>query len=105
MLNQTAQIEADFLMRIRSNRCLYSAPEPYTGKGRPKKHGQKFKLNDSSTWWFALLLPQIGTPAVSPKPRGKSPGWPVGNKRTKKTRYPVVKKGQTSHKKRTRKFA
>lgn len=251
LLNQTAEIEADFLMRIRSNRCLYSAPPAYTGKGRPRKHGQKFKLNDSSTWWaatetvavedskfgqlqvrmwsdlhfsgsathamqlilverilpepshsksqplwlvwvgqempplaeiwrlylrrfaidhwyrlikqrlhwtvpqlstpfqcerwsdlmpiltwelwlardlvaqhhlpwqkplsnltpgrvaqsIALLLPEIGTPATSPKPRGKSPGWQAGNKRTKKTRYPVVKKGQTSHKKRTRKSA
>ena len=251
LLNQTAQIEADFLMRIRSNRCLYSAPPAYTGKGRPRKHGQKFKLNDSSTWWaatetvavedskfgqlqvrmwsdlhfsgsasqamqlilverivsepsqsksqplwlvwvgqempplaeiwrqylrrfavdhwyrflkqrlhwtlpqlstpqqserwsdlmpiltwelwlardlvaqhhlrvqkplsnltpgrvaesFALLLPEIGTPTVSPKPRGKSPDWQVGNKRTKKTRYPVVKKGKTQRRKRTKKAA
>jgi hypothetical protein len=43
---------------------------------------------------FALLLPQIGTSAVSPKPRGKSPGWTVGNKRTTKIHYPVVKKGK-----------
>ena len=53
LLNQTAEIEADFLMRIRSNRCLYSGPPLYTGKGRPRKHGQKFKLNDPSTWWEA----------------------------------------------------
>lgn len=251
LLNQTAEIEADFLIRIRSNRCLYSAPPPYTGKGRPRKHGQKFKLNEPSSWWeatetvvleesklgqlrvrmwnnlhfsesasrpmqlilverilteqlrpkpqplwlvwvgqemppmseiwrqylrrfavdhwyrflkqrlhwtlpqlstpvqcerwsdlmpiltwelwlakdlvaqhhlpwqkplshltpgrvaqsFASLLPEIGTPAVSPKPRGKSPGWQVGNKRTKKTRYPVVKKGKTQRKKRTKKAA
>lgn len=52
-LNQTTDVEADFLMRIRSNRCLYAAPPLYTGKGRPRKHGQKFKLNDSSTWWEA----------------------------------------------------
>jgi hypothetical protein len=251
LLNQTAEIEADFLMRIRSNRCLYSTPPVYTGKGRPRKHGQKFKLNDSSTWWeatetvevddsklgqlrvrmwqdlhfsgsathamqlilverilpeqssspsqplwlvwvgqqmpplgeiwrqylrrfavdhwyrflkqrlhwtlpqlstpfqcerwsdlmpiltwelwlardlvaqhhlpwqkplspltpgrvaqsIASLLPEIGTPAVSPKPRGKSPGWTVGNKRTTKLRYPVVKKGKTLHKKRAKKAA
>jgi hypothetical protein len=238
-------------MRIRSNGCLYSTPPVYTGKGRPRKHGQKFKLNDSSTWWeatetvevddsklgqlrvrmwqdlhfsgsathamqlilverilpeaslsksqplwlvwigqkmpplseiwqqylrrfavdhwyrflkqrlhwtvpqlstpqqgerwsdlmpiltwelwlardlvaqhhlpwqkplsnltpgrvaqsIALLLPEIGTPAVSSKPRGKSPGWQVGNKRTKKTRDPVVKKGKTQHKKRTKQTA
>ena len=54
---------------------------------------------------IASLLPEIGTPAVSPKLRGKSPGWPVGNKRTTKIRYPVVKKGKTPHKKRTKTVA
>ena len=248
-LNQTGDIEADFLIRIRSNRCLYAAPPKYTGKGRPRKHGEKFKLNDPSTWWEAfesievedaklgrlrvrmwkdlhfsgsastpmqlvlverlevefekpkskplwlvwigqsmlslseiwrkylrrfavdhwyrfikqrlhwtvpqfstpqqcerwsdlmpimtwelwlardlvsqyhlpwqkpiqnltpgrvaqsitLLLPEIGTPTVAPKPRGKSPGWTEGNKRTKRTRYPVVKKGKVRHKKRSKK--
>jgi hypothetical protein len=33
------------LVRLRSNRVLYEAPEPYQGKGRPPKHGQKFHLN------------------------------------------------------------
>jgi len=37
---------------------------------------------------FAL----IGTPARSPKPRGIPPGWPTGQPRTSKTRFPVVKK-------------
>lgn len=40
------------------------------------------------------LLVKIGTPAVAPKRRGKSPGWPTGLPRTPKTRYPVVKKGK-----------
>lgn len=47
---QTADIEDDKLMRVRSNRNLWSAPEPYSGRGRPRWHGAKFKLNDSSTW-------------------------------------------------------
>ena len=38
------------------------------------------------------LLVAIGTPAQSPKPRGKSPGWAKGNIRTKPPRYPTVKK-------------
>ena len=38
------------------------------------------------------LLVEIGTPAQSPKPRGKSPGWTKGNTRTKPSRYPTVKK-------------
>lgn len=37
---------------------------------------------------FAL----IGTPALPPKTRGKSPGWPKGKPRTPKERFKVVKK-------------
>jgi len=38
-------------MRLRPNRVIYDAPPPYSGKGRPRSHGAKFKLNDSTTWW------------------------------------------------------
>jgi hypothetical protein len=41
---------------------------------------------------FPGVLAVIGTPAPSPKPRGKSPGWPVGQPRTQRIRYPTVKK-------------
>jgi hypothetical protein len=44
---------------------------------------------------FALLLVRIGSPACDPKPRGKSPGWPTGKTRKRRTRYPLVKKGYT----------
>ena len=44
------------------------------------------------------LLMEIGTPAISPKPRGKSPAWKKDKKRKKRTRYPVVKKRQSSQK-------
>ena len=237
-VKQTSGIAADLLLRLRPNMCLWGAPPPYCGKGRPKVHGDKFKLADKSTWgeplttweieeqswgmvqiqqwlglhfracathpmhvlritvsgkhsgkrspkpmwlcwlggqmpsleqtwrhylrrfavdhwnrfakqrlhwtlphfsttglaerwsdlmpliswqlwlareivqdnplpWqktqteltpgrvaqgFAALLAAIGTPAVDPKPRGKSPGWPLGQSRPKRTRYPVVKK-------------
>ncbi len=237
-VKQTAGIAADLLLRLRPNMCLWEAPPPYSGKGRPKVHGDKFKLADKSTWrdptatsefedpkwgivqiqhwsglhfraaalrplqllritvtrkpphkgspkpmwlvwlgedmpgleqlwryylqrfavdhwnrfakqrlhwtiphfsttavaerwselmpllswqlwlgrqsiidnplpWqksqphptpgrvaqgFAVLLAAIGTPASDPKPRGKSPGWPKGQSRPKRTRYPVVKK-------------
>jgi hypothetical protein len=37
---------------------------------------------------FAL----IGTPARPPKKRGIPPGWPIGQRRTPKPRYPVIKK-------------
>jgi hypothetical protein len=47
-VKQTAGIEADLLLRLRSNMCLWGAPPPYSGKGRPKVHGHKFKLADST---------------------------------------------------------
>ena len=49
-VKQTAGIEADLLLRLRGNMCLWGAPPPYSGKGRPKVHGSKFKLADFSTW-------------------------------------------------------
>jgi DDE superfamily endonuclease len=50
-VNQTRDIHVSKLMRIRSNCCLWSKPKNYSGKGRPKKHAQKFKVNDPVTWW------------------------------------------------------
>ncbi|WP_375453231.1 NF041680 family putative transposase [uncultured Nostoc sp.] len=47
---KTSNIRADILVRLRSNLCLWGAPPPYSGKGRPRKHGDKFKLNEPSTW-------------------------------------------------------
>ena len=47
---------------------------------------------------FSLLV-EIGTPATSPKTRGKSPGWKTGQKRSKKNKYPIVKKSYSRPKK------
>lgn len=47
---KTASIKADILVRLRSNLCVWGAPPPYSGKGRPRKHGAQFKLNEPSTW-------------------------------------------------------
>jgi len=41
---------------------------------------------------FGGLFRQIGTPAVPPQTRGKSPGWPKGRPRTRPERHRVVKK-------------
>jgi hypothetical protein len=38
------------------------------------------------------ILQQVGTPAVPPKPRGKSPGWHKGRQRTLAPRFAVVRK-------------
>lgn len=51
-INQIPTEKINYLIRVRSNICLFSAPDKYKGKGRPKLHGNKFKLNDSQTWWF-----------------------------------------------------
>ncbi len=48
---------------------------------------------------FGGVLAAIGTPAREPKPSVKSPGWQKGKKRTKRIRYPVVKKGFSRGKK------
>jgi hypothetical protein len=52
-VNQTGDIRVSKLMRIRSNCCLWSKPESYSGIGRPRKHDRKFKVNDPTTWWQA----------------------------------------------------
>jgi len=46
---------------------------------------------------FAGLFRQIGTLAVPPQTRGKSPGWPKGRPRTRPQRRRVVKKGKKKH--------
>ena len=43
---------------------------------------------------FGTVIATIGTPTCFPQPRGKSPGWQKGKMRTKKTRYPIVKKSK-----------
>ncbi|MEC4816415.1 MAG: hypothetical protein SAK29_24580 [Scytonema sp. PMC 1069.18] len=45
------------------------------------------------------ILAAIGTPARSPKLRGKSPGWKTGQPRQRRIRYPIVKKTTTKSRK------
>lgn len=45
------------------------------------------------------LLIEMKTPATSPKPRGKSPGWKTGQKRSKRKTYPIAKKSHSRSKK------
>jgi len=54
---------------------------------------------------FAGILAAIDTPARPPKQRGKSPGWPQGQSRQPRTRYPLVKKGSNRVIKRRNKSA
>jgi hypothetical protein len=41
---------------------------------------------------FAGVLLRIGTPASAPKPRGKSPGWPIGRPRQRRQQHPIERK-------------
>jgi hypothetical protein len=41
---------------------------------------------------LSALLPVVGTPAVAPKPCGRSPGRPTGSRSGRATRYPALKK-------------
>ncbi len=66
----SADIEADKLMRLRPNLCLWGPPPPYSGHGRPRLHGRKFKLKDPTTWGEpeeGLLVedPQLGPVQLS----------------------------------------
>lgn len=61
---KTALIAADKLMRLRSNLSLYSAPPPYGGKGRPRLHGDKFKLNDAATWSLPIASLEVDEPQL-----------------------------------------
>jgi hypothetical protein len=58
----TADIACDKLMRLRSNRCLWSEPPTYSGRGRPRVHGNKFKLNDTTTGHSADQTVEVDDP-------------------------------------------
>jgi hypothetical protein len=36
--------------RLRRDRVLYRPPPAYTGRGRPRKHGDRFAFKDETTW-------------------------------------------------------
>ncbi len=38
------------LVRLRANRVLYRAPGPYSGLGRPCKHGARFAFREPDSW-------------------------------------------------------
>ncbi|MEO3704641.1 transposase [Trichormus azollae] len=56
---KTANIQADILVRLRSNLCLWGQPGAYSGKGQPKTHGDKFKLNERTTWSEATSVLEV----------------------------------------------
>ena len=63
-VNQTAEFPVDKLMRLRSNLCLWGIPAAYGGRGRPKVHGDKFKLNDPMTWSSPVQQIEMDDPTL-----------------------------------------
>jgi hypothetical protein len=63
-LLKTASIPADILVRLRSNLCLWGEPGAYSGKGCPRKHGDKFKLNEPTTWGQAASVFEVDDPKL-----------------------------------------
>jgi hypothetical protein len=48
----TADVQADKLLRLRTNLCLEGPTKPRTStRGVAPKHGVKFNFKDPSTWW------------------------------------------------------
>jgi hypothetical protein len=63
-VNQTAEIAADLLLRLASNRCVYGVPPAYKGRGAPAKHGHKMKLNDPQTWALPTASVEVDHPKL-----------------------------------------
>lgn len=61
-VNQTATIEADLLLRLAANRCVFGAPAGYSGRGAPRKHGVKFKFKDPTTWPVPTEILEVDDP-------------------------------------------
>jgi hypothetical protein len=61
---KTADIGVDILVRLRSNLCLWGEPGAYSGKGCPRKHGDKFKLNEPTTWGEAASVFEVDDPKL-----------------------------------------
>jgi hypothetical protein len=68
-----------------SHHLGWAVLRPWESKERPLTPRQVRRAMPS-------ILQQIGTPAVPPKPRGKSPGWHTGRQRTPAPRFAVVRK-------------
>ncbi len=45
-----AHLDADLLVRLRSNRVFFGPPGPYQGRGAPRRYGARFALSDPMTY-------------------------------------------------------
>ncbi len=58
----TADLNADKLIRLRPNRCIFAKPPKYQKKGRPKKHGHQMRLSDPESWAIPVARIEIDDP-------------------------------------------
>ena len=63
-VNATATVAADLLLRLPAHRCVWGAPPPYSGRGAPRKHGEKFKFNAPETWPIPNESIEVDDPKV-----------------------------------------
>jgi hypothetical protein len=51
LADELGDAPAAILVRLRRGRCVSTDPPPYTGRGRPRRHGRKFATDAPATWW------------------------------------------------------
>jgi hypothetical protein len=45
--------------RLRRDRVLYGEPGPYSGRGRPRVHGERFAFKEPETWWQSDTMVEL----------------------------------------------
>ena len=58
-----ATVDADLLVRLAKKRVVYRAPERRPGRGRPRLHGEAFRLADQDTYGQPQQATQLAHPA------------------------------------------
>jgi len=58
-----ATVDADLLVRLAKKRVVYRAPERRAGRGRPRLHGEAFRLADQDTYDQPQQATQLAHPA------------------------------------------
>jgi DDE superfamily endonuclease len=91
-LSTPAQCQLWSQLIVLANWEIFLSRELVKDQPRPWQKAQTKLTPGRVQQSLGVLLAGIGTPACAPKTRGKSPGWKKGRVRTKRTRYPLIKK-------------
>jgi hypothetical protein len=71
-------------------------PRPWEGYLKQSDPSARISPSKVQQDWNRIIS-QLGTPALAPKPRGKSSGRHFGQTQTLRPRLPVVKKGKSQN--------